>query len=278
MRRLILLVALGSLLGVRPAVAQPASPDPFSKPLTRKPPQITVRKPDQPAGVVIDKSISNNPWPELAAKLRAKGCDLIEAHPGQVEMGRVLVRLGMTDTPTKLYRVKADDQGVILVGVCKSPEVARQMINERLPTKMEYGIWRNVLIVRLFPNDHWGLLSDAMEAAGVERGTTTDLQRAQALNDITMNFTRRNQLMTLRAQIELFRIRNEGALPDLEHHQWQDLIAQNYVKAPPRNPCSPPEVSTKIIVSKSGKDLDPKTAGWGFDPEKGELYAAGSPD
>src|SRR5262245_42241366 len=48
----------------------------------------------------------------------------------------------------------------------------------------------------------------------------------------------RSQLQTLRAQIELYRVKNNGTDPDLLGNQWTDMTNANppYLQAPPKNP------------------------------------------
>jgi len=46
----------------------------------------------------------------------------------------------------------------------------------------------------------------------------------------------RTQLQTLRSQIELYRIENQGSDPNFSGTGWADLINGGYLPAPPKNP------------------------------------------
>ena len=140
------------LIAAVPAVAQPR---------TGARPATTAQHPR--AAAPTQGPAVPNPWPELASKLRAKGCELVESRPTKDEAGRILRSLGLIETPAKFYRVKADDKGAVVVAVCESAQAARAMVQKRLPPGTPYAIWRNVLIVRSGTNDHWGQLTDALE-------------------------------------------------------------------------------------------------------------------
>jgi hypothetical protein len=287
MRASPLALVIGSLLLAQAARAQApthpqAPPHMVPKRATatphKAPPQITVRQSEETTGdAVIQNDVPTNPWPEIAKKLRAAGCDLVEARLSPEFMGKLLRGLGLTDAAVKVYRVKAQDKGAILVVVCRDAIEVKALTTERLPGKAEYLALGNLLILRVCPDDDWALLCGAMTMPNVEHGTTLG-QKPAPLSQDAKEACLKVTLQTLRNQIELFRIRNNGALPDLAHNQWQDLIAKEYLRNPPRNPFSPQEVWTKVVVAKSGTAVDPKTAGWAFDPEKGTLYAAGSAD
>ena len=50
------------------------------------------------------------------------------------------------------------------------------------------------------------------------------------------NSSVRTQLQTLRSQIELYRIENQGADPAFASTGWADLVNGGYLPAPPKNP------------------------------------------
>ena len=65
------------------------------------------------------------------------------------------------------------------------------------------------------------------------------------------------QLQTIRGQIELFRVRNNGAYPDLIGNQWVDMTPPNaeYMRAAPMNP------RTRSTTVAAAEDVD---VGWVF--------------
>ncbi len=46
----------------------------------------------------------------------------------------------------------------------------------------------------------------------------------------------RTQLQTIRSQIELYRVRNNGAYPTFMVDQWTKLVSPDYLRAAPVNP------------------------------------------
>jgi general secretion pathway protein G len=51
-----------------------------------------------------------------------------------------------------------------------------------------------------------------------------------------MTSSLKSQLQTLRSQIELFRVKNGGTLPDLLNTGWDDLVDNDYIQQEPVNP------------------------------------------
>ncbi|MBT8485399.1 MAG: prepilin-type N-terminal cleavage/methylation domain-containing protein [Phycisphaerales bacterium] len=46
----------------------------------------------------------------------------------------------------------------------------------------------------------------------------------------------RSQLQTLRSQVELYKVQNQGVASDLVADQWTDLTGGDYIQQPPTNP------------------------------------------
>ena len=51
-----------------------------------------------------------------------------------------------------------------------------------------------------------------------------------------MEASLRSQLQTLRSQIELYRVKNGGTLPDLLGQGWDQLVDDDYIQQAPVNP------------------------------------------
>lgn len=87
------------------------------------------------------------------------------------------------------------------------------------------------------------------------------------------------QLQTIRSQVELFRVRNNGTYPDFTTNAWAELVGPNYMRAAPINPRnggtgigSGVAPATAAMASTG----DPTTTiGWYFDAATGNLQAAG---
>jgi len=74
------------------------------------------------------------------------------------------------------------------------------------------------------------------------------------------------QLQTIRSQIELYRVRNNGNYPpSLETGTWDDLIGADYMRTAPVNP----RTSASAIGAADGADV-----GWIWDDATGTLSAA----
>jgi general secretion pathway protein G len=86
-----------------------------------------------------------------------------------------------------------------------------------------------------------------------------------------------SQLQTVRSQIELFRVQNQGTLPDLINNGWDELITpasnpqnQRYLQQAPRNPMRPPLEQTTVIAGALG-DVG-VAAGWVWDAAEEQLW------
>ena len=76
-----------------------------------------------------------------------------------------------------------------------------------------------------------------------------------------------SMLQTIRSQIELFRVKNSGVLPDLSAN-WDDLVLGDYLQAEPMNP-----IEDSSIVSN---DPAAAGAGWYWDAGNGDIFARNS--
>ncbi len=81
----------------------------------------------------------------------------------------------------------------------------------------------------------------------------------------------RSQLQTIRSQIELYRVKNQGTLPLLVTNQWDDLVDNDYLQAAPTNPKTGFDV---VVDGTAEADGDNATDGWVFDETNGtgDLY------
>jgi general secretion pathway protein G len=57
-----------------------------------------------------------------------------------------------------------------------------------------------------------------------------------------------SQLQTLRSQVELFRVKSGGTLPDLINNQWDELVNGDYIQQAPVNPFS----DTTTVAAAAG--------------------------
>ena len=88
------------------------------------------------------------------------------------------------------------------------------------------------------------------------------------------------QLQTIRSQIELFRVRNNGAFPGLAEGAttapfgWDPMIGPNFMRAAPVNP----RTGTATIVAGTAAPTDAVAAGdagWVYNDATGEIWANG---
>lgn len=77
------------------------------------------------------------------------------------------------------------------------------------------------------------------------------------------------QLQTIRSQIELYRVKNNGQYPDLLTNGWADLIGPDYLKAPPVNP----RTNSSTIVAGTDHNAGANGDGWVWDAVGHNLYA-----
>lgn len=78
------------------------------------------------------------------------------------------------------------------------------------------------------------------------------------------------QLQTIRSQVELYRVRNNGQYPDLVANQWADLVGDDYMRAAPVNP----RTNSSNVVAGTDHTGGSATDGWVFDSATGQIYAA----
>jgi general secretion pathway protein G len=103
---------------------------------------------------------------------------------------------------------------------------------------------------------------------------TSASQQAQAGNVAT-------QLQTIRSQIELYRVRNNGAYPPslvaggAGATAWADLVGADYMRAMPVNPhTSSADVTAGTTDSIHGAILGAAGIGWYFNTANGNIAAA----
>ncbi len=73
------------------------------------------------------------------------------------------------------------------------------------------------------------------------------------------------QLQTIRSQIELYRVRNNGAYPTFLTDQWTDLVSPDYLRGAPVNP----RTNSSTIAAAEGANV-----GWVWDAATNEISAA----
>ncbi len=73
----------------------------------------------------------------------------------------------------------------------------------------------------------------------------------------------KSQLQTIRSQIELYRVKNGGALPDLTP-AFDDLVTDNYLQSEPVNPFN----NSTVVAAAAGA-----TVGWIYNDTTGDIYA-----
>jgi general secretion pathway protein G len=76
----------------------------------------------------------------------------------------------------------------------------------------------------------------------------------------------RSQLQTIRSQIELYRVKEAGSLPDLTP-AFDDLVADDYLQAPASNPLVAASVAT-VVGTAAGSDC-----GWFYNDTTGDISA-----
>lgn len=90
------------------------------------------------------------------------------------------------------------------------------------------------------------------------------------------------QLQTIRSQIELYRVRNNGQYPNLggfgNENGWGDdtengMIQANYLRSVPINPRT--GTSTIVVGTDPGVTVATGDDGWWFDPATGDFGANG---
>ena len=91
--------------------------------------------------------------------------------------------------------------------------------------------------------------------------------------------TTQSELTKIRRAIEVFRVRNENALPTVEAGDgtWGDLIEGNgeYLKEAPANPYIGGE-NAKVIVIGTEPDTEyQQDYGWIYNEETGDIWAGG---
>lgn len=89
------------------------------------------------------------------------------------------------------------------------------------------------------------------------------------------------QLQTIRSQVELYRVKNNGNYPDFATNGWSDMVGPDYMRAAPINPRNG---GTGIVAGTNGTQAAPaatsgqtpdQITGWYFDAATGNIEAAG---
>lgn len=65
------------------------------------------------------------------------------------------------------------------------------------------------------------------------------------------NSSVKSQLQTIRAQLELYKVQNGDAYPDLVANQWDDLVDGDYLQAAPKNPLQA-AASNTVVAAAAG--------------------------
>ena len=88
-----------------------------------------------------------------------------------------------------------------------------------------------------------------------------------------------SQLQTISSQVELFRVKEQGAYPDFttaDNSGWGALVASDYLKEEPFNgftrSSSFAEDADQLAAGDEGSDA---AAGWGWSTGANEVYAVG---
>lgn len=91
----------------------------------------------------------------------------------------------------------------------------------------------------------------------------------------------KTQLATIRGQIELYRVRHNGAFPDLTTTAFQDIVnsgttnaapdGNQYLKSAPLNPRS----NSAVVVAGTAAPTAAATNGWIYDAATGNIWADG---
>ena len=84
------------------------------------------------------------------------------------------------------------------------------------------------------------------------------------------------QLQTMRAQIELYTVMQNGAAPDFRRRGWQPLVDAELIAHPPTNPLVAPAVAKTIVVidrpGAEGDVVSARKAGWVWNAADKKLY------
>lgn len=74
------------------------------------------------------------------------------------------------------------------------------------------------------------------------------------------------QLQTIRSQIELYRVHNNGTVPDFAANQWADLVGPDYMRTAPINPRNGSSVVTVGANPGTAAASGATATGWYYDP------------
>lgn len=89
--------------------------------------------------------------------------------------------------------------------------------------------------------------------------------------------TTAHELAKLRRAIDVYRVRHENSLPDVEEGDgtWGDLVASTgeYLKGPPANPYVGAENARRIVIRDTPDDSYQTNYGWIFNDADGTIWA-----
>jgi hypothetical protein len=88
----------------------------------------------------------------------------------------------------------------------------------------------------------------------------------------------RTAIPTLRNNVDLFKVANEGSFPTLggaEDQGWGDLVAAGLVKDLPANPYVGGPNASKVVIGDAADTAFHTNYGWVYNPKTGQLWAAG---
>jgi hypothetical protein len=90
----------------------------------------------------------------------------------------------------------------------------------------------------------------------------------------------RSTLMTLSGQLELYRIANDGAVPNFAELGWAPFLDGGYIEKPPVNPFAEPAVADRLAVVNTpgaeGDAVSRATAGWVWNTADEQFHPAGT--
>jgi len=88
-----------------------------------------------------------------------------------------------------------------------------------------------------------------------------------------------SQLQTISSQVELFRVKSQGAYPDFttaDNGGWGEMVSSEYLKEQPFNGFARrSDIAVGAAQLESGSEGSAAAAGWGWSTTAGQVYAIG---